>query len=389
MKEKSEEKPEDILIQEDFTREVLTCNPDNVKVIDNKETEMASLIYSFLTSSGSSLSASEKQHVKNQLKSSVRKLRLKKFFREWSVAASVLVIFSILGIVYFHTNSSSEIVSFAQTLTESQPDSDTRLILQDGQEVRINKAESKISYAADGENITIGSDQKIVQKISEEKSAFNTVIVPFGKRTMITLSEGSKVWLNSGSKLIYPAVFAKNRREVYIDGEAIFNVVHSDRKPFVVNTRDFEIKVLGTVFNVSSYSDDKYSNTVLEQGKVEFSYQGNTLFARQKLTISPGTMAVFDTEQKTFQKQLVNPHAYMSWREGYFIFNREKLSAILKKISRYYNVEILLQNEILGNETFSGNLDLKNTPEEVLDVIAETTPFIYKYENEEIVINPK
>ena len=127
----------------------------------------------------------------------------------------------------------------------------------------------------------------------------------------------------------------------------------------------------------------------MEKGKVELYCKGASLLSNGKLRISPGTRAVFDPEQKTFQEQQVNPKNYMSWREGFLILEKERLSVILKKLGRYYNVEVLLQNAQLGNETFSGNLDLKNTAEEVLDVIAETTPFIYEYKDDKLIINPK
>ena len=208
-------------------------------------------------------------------------------------------------------------------------------------------------------------------------------------RTQITLSEGTKIWLNSGSKLIFPAVFAQNKREVFIEGEAVFDVTHMKDKPFVVSTKDYSIKVLGTVFNVSVYSDDKYSRIVLEKGKIELICSKTSIFAQEKLEISPGSMAVFDRNQKTFEQQQVNPQKYLSWREGYLIFNSEKLENILKKLGRYYNIEMIISDNQLKNETFSGYLDLKNSPEEVLAVINETTSFSFSNDHGRIIINPK
>ncbi len=389
MKKKSGIKAEDILIEENLQGKVHSSASDIGEIADPNEVQIAHHIYSFLTSYKGVFPITEKEQTKNQIKSSVRKLKWKIQIVRLSVAAAILIICSLTGIWYFQMNSTSDIVNFAQTMGESRPANDTRLILQDGQEISINKAESKISYTQNGEDISIGEDQKVVQKLNAQESVFNTVIVPYGKRAMITLSEGTKVWLNSGSKLIYPAVFAESKREVYIDGEAVFEVTHSTIKPFLVNTRDFEIKVLGTVFNVSAYSDDKNSSTVLEQGKVELCSKGKTLFSKDRLTISPGTMAIFDPEQKAFQEQKVNPRDYMSWRKGYLVFDHEKLIRIVKKLSRYYNVDIQLQNTQLGNETFSGNLDMKNTPEDVLSVIAATTPFLFKYEDKKLVITSK
>ena len=250
----------------------------------------------------------------------------------------------------------------------------------------ISQKESHIAYDKNGENIVVDSIRTISQQVKAEELVFNTLVVPYGKRTQITLSDGSKVWLNSGSKLVYPANI-EEQRTVYIEGEAIFEVTHSEKHPFLVVTKDFEIKVLGTVFNVSAYPDDMISSTVLEKGKIELAPTQKNLFNKKKLTILPGTMAVFNPTEKAFHQQKVNASNYMSWRDGYFIFKDEPLENIIKKLERYYNVEIVIQNKNLGKEEFSGNLNLKNTPEEVLSVIAETTPFSIKHENQKLNIN--
>ena len=356
---------------------------------DNNDLYIASKLYSFLTSDQSAFPKSEKEHTKNQIIKSVRKFNWKRRFIRISAAAAILIGCTLTGIWYFQMNSSSEISKYAQTFRSPVTDNDTRLILQDGKEVRIGNVESQISYAQNGKDITIGTDQKVFQDIISKKTNYNTVIVPYGKRTLITLSEGTKVWLNSGSKLIFPAVFSDKKREVYIDGEAVFEVTHSETNPFYVQTRNFDIKVLGTVFNVSSYSDDKNSSTVLQEGKIELSYKGNTIFNKEKFTILPGTMAVFNPDENNFTKEKVDPQDYMSWHDGYLVFNNEKLINILKRLSRYYDVDILLSDVKIQNETFSGNLDLKSSPAKVLDIIAKTTPFIYEREKNKIVIKPQ
>jgi ferric-dicitrate binding protein FerR (iron transport regulator) len=200
---------------------------------------------------------------------------------------------------------------------------------------------------------------------------YNTVIVPYGKRTQITLSDNSSVWLNSGSKLIYPARFAAEKREVYLEGEAIFEVSHNKQQPFMVITHDIEVKVLGTVFDISTYTDDATSSTILESGSVEMKYNNNSLLSSAKITMVPGMMAVYDPIEKTVKQTQVNTKLYTSWREGYFVFERQSLGEILKKISRYYNVSIQLNDQSLADETFTGPLDLRNSATQVLEIIAE------------------
>lgn len=382
MKKKHKQKAEDRLAE----KNIPTFAEDFEDFEDINDLYLESQLYSFLTSDQSVFPETEKDQLKNRIKTSVRKHNWKRRFIRISAAAAILVGCALTGIWYFQMNSSSEMIKYAQTFKSPVTDTDTRLILQDGKEVRIGNVESQISYAQNGEDITIGTDQKVFQNIISKKTNYNTVIVPYGKRTLITLSEGTKVWLNSGSKLIFPAVFSENKREVYIDGEAVFEVTHSETNPFYVQTRDFDIKVLGTVFNVSSYSDDKNSSTVLQKGKIELSYKGNSIFTKEKLTILPSTMAVYNPDENNFTKEKVNPQDYMSWHDGYLVFNNEKLINILKRLSRYYNVDILLTDAKIQNETFSGKLDLKGSPSKVLDIIAKTTPFIYEREDNQIVI---
>lgn len=388
MEKRSKIPAEELLAAENFSDELLLQNKKGGKV-DENETRIVRDIYSFLRNSSGELTHSEKEQTKNQIKFSIRKLTIRRLMVRWSVAATLLMAVILTSIGYFRVNSSSEIVQFAQTLDKIKAGNNTRIILRNGEEVQIDKKVSQIKYDIKGENILIDSEQKIAQKTNDKIAVYNTVIVPNGKRTQITLSEGTKVWLNSGSKLVYPAMFAENKREVYIDGEAVFDVSHMNDKPFIVSTKDFDIKVLGTVFNVNSYSGDENSSAVLEKGKIELVYNGASILSKEKLDIAPGTMAVYDRQQKTMAQQKVNPQNYLSWREGYLTLNSEKLNDILRKLSRYYNIEMVITDERLKSETFSGYLDLKNSPEEVLSVISETTSLSYSTDHEKLFINPK
>jgi len=304
-----------------------------------------------------------------------------------AAAAILLILVSISGIYYFsHTENVFDQMS--QTFDQAQTEGATRLILGDGNEVKIDKKESMIQYSPKGENIVIDSIKEVSQKMPK-KTVFNTIVVPYGKRAHIILSEGTKVWLNSGSKLIYPAFFEEDSRNVYLEGEGIFDVVHSVSKPFFVRTRDIEIKVLGTIFNVSVYPDDEYTRAILAHGKIEVTTKKSLFLSGEKSVLMPGDMVVFNREENHLTQYQVNPADYMSWRDGYFIFKSEKLDNILKRLGRYYNVNMIIQDPALKEETFSGSLDLKRSPEEVLGMIVKTMPFRIKYENNNILINSK
>ena len=381
-------KAEELLAEENFSEEHIAQYKIEGRT-DEDEIRIAQRIYTFITNADDDVTFPEKENTKEKIVLSVRRLSFKRKLIGWSVAATVLFAVILTTFSYYRLSSTKEIEQFANTLNHIKVENSTRIILQNGEEILVDKMQSQIRYDKKGENILINSDQKVVQKVNGSNTVFNTIIVPFGKRSQITLSEGTKVWLNSGSKLIYPAFFSEDKREVYLDGEAIFDVVHSKDHAFIVCTKDFDIRVLGTVFNVSSYADDQYSGTVLKQGKIEIVCKGSSKFSQEKIDISPGTMAVYDRRSNTIEKKSVNPEKYLSWREGYLILNSERLENILTKLSRFYNIEMVVSDERLKNETFSGYLDLKNTPEEVLQVINETTTLAFTVDHEKIIINPK
>jgi ferric-dicitrate binding protein FerR (iron transport regulator) len=376
----------DILADEQFSIDSIVEEAENKNDSEAEELHLARTIYSFLTSYKRAPSLQDKEDVRKQLSFSIQREKRRKTLARWAVAASFLIVaFSIWQVQ--HNSTKTDFYNMVETLQLSQPDTATQLILQDGRQVLIAEEESNILYDEKGENITIDSTQKITQLVVEKKPVFNTLVVPYGKRTHITLADGSKVWLNSGSKLVYPATNTGNKREVYIDGEAIFDVAHMDGKPFYVKTKDFEIKVLGTVFNVNAYEDDKNSGTVLAEGKIEISANNNTVFHNEKKTILPGTRIVYNNNTERFEESQVDVIKYLSWRDGYLILEKEPLETIVKKISRYYNVDIELQSAAIGKETFSGNLNLRNTAEEVLNIIAETTQIKLNRENNKLIIN--
>lgn len=379
---------EELLAKDDFSKENLMQDAEE-KLMDKDEIRIAQIISSFLDASSVELEREEKELTKNQIKHAIRKRTLIKRLAQWSVAASLLVATILTSIGYLRVNSISEIAQFAETIKNTKVENNTCIILQNGEQVQIEKKVSAILYDVKGENIQIDSEQKVFQKVASTHVTYNTVIVPYGKRTQITLSEGTKIWLNSGSKLVYPAVFAEDKREVFIDGEAVFDVIHLNDKPFVVRTRDFDIRVLGTVFNVKAYSDDKNSSAVLETGRIELTSNNNAVLSKQKLKILPGTLVLFNSGGNNFEQKQVKPALYLSWREGYLTLNSERLEDIARKLSRYYNIELIISDIHLKNETFSGYLDLKTSPEEVISVINETSPLTFSRDQDKIFINPK
>ncbi len=194
---------------------------------------------------------------------------------------------------------------------------------------------------------------------------------PEGARVEFFLPDSSIGWLNSGSKLKYPIVFSENRT-VELTGEAWFNVKHLDASEFVVSVPDMDIKVLGTQFNVTAYSDDDFTAVALERGEVEVN--GKTEVFNQ--IIVPNEKICFNRNKKSVVLSEVDAARFSAWKEGYLIIDNEPLGEVVNRLERWYNVGIKIQDETLKRYRFKATF--RDEPlEEVLKLIAKTTPIIY------------
>lgn len=340
------------------------------------------------------LSKKEKSQLKHKINDSVNDYIQKRRRFKYGIgfaAASVLLLFSF-GIFNTQRQDLSPIESFANSSIDKNETDHVKLILSATENVEITEDNSTIAYSKTGQNVSIGNSKSISQELSEEKEVvFNTLVVPFGKRSEIALSDGSKVWLNSGSKLVFPVVFSKENREVYLEGEAIFEVTHNKKQPFIVISKNQTIEVLGTVFNVSNYLDDDAIYTVLKSGSIQIDYKTKGIISsKNQLKITPNTLAMYHKDDKKMSTKTVEVDAYFSWRDGVFMFKNDALKTIMKKLSRYYNVDIVINDDTLSNQTFSGYLDVNEDLNHVLQIIneAETSQFTYEMtNNNQLIIN--
>ncbi|MFT4780609.1 MAG: transmembrane sensor [Psychroserpens sp.] len=331
-----------------------------------------------------------KQKITNSVYTYMQKKRRIKYAMSFA-AASIVLLFSV-GVFNYMTPDVSPIEAFVNTMKDRGSSNKVKLILSDAKDVEISENDSAITYSNNGQTVSIGNLKSISQELSKQKKAvYNTLIVPYGKRSEVVLSDGSKVWLNSGSKLIFPAIFSNDKREVYLEGEAIFEVTHNEKKSFIVKSKNQDIEVLGTIFNVSNYSDDDSIFTVLKSGSVQIHYKNDNLISSKKhLKIAPNTLATYNKKAKRIDTSTVNVETYFSWRDGVFVFKNDALKTIMKKLSRYYNVDIIINDENLSNQMFSGYLDVNEDLDHVLKIInqAETSPFTYKMiDNNQLIIN--
>ncbi len=359
---------EDILSDDSLSESLITGEIQQNE-FQEEELFLADRIHQTVSANRILFGADQKNLLDQRIIDSINSSKRNKNFAWVGSAASLLVLIGLT--IFFQLNSRSGISDFASTIQVKSDSDYTQLMLSGKQVIQIDAQESKIAYSGNGKVIKIDAQEKVEQPVEADVISYNTVVVPYGKRTQITLSDSSTIWLNSGSKLVYPVHFADNKREVFLDGEAVFIVTPDKSHPFHVVTRDMEIKVLGTVFDLCAYSDDSTVNTVLERGSVELIYKQGSLFGPTKEKMVPGMLAAFDLADKTLIQKKVNTKDYTSWKDGYLVMEKNSLGSIAKKLSRYYNVSIEIESPELAGETFSGYLDLRNSATQVLSLISE------------------
>jgi hypothetical protein len=197
---------------------------------------------------------------------------------------------------------------------------------------------------------------------------YNTLIIPRGAEYTLILSDGTEVMLNSDSKLKYPVVFNRNIREVELEGEAFFKVKKSQKQPFIVKADALNVKVYGTVFNVSAYSNEGLAQTTLIEGSVGVSI--NNSKAPSELKITPGQQYTYDKGNGSIQTKEVNTERYIAWTKGMFVFENEPIENILKVMSRWYNFDYEFKDENLKRQRFTLSLGRYDKVSKIFDMIS-------------------
>lgn len=212
------------------------------------------------------------------------------------------------------------------------------------------------------------------------EGVLNKLVVSYGKRAHVTLCDGTKIWANAGTVLLFPTRFEDKKREIYVDGEIYIDVTPNPEKPFIVKTSDMGIKVLGTSFYVSAYRKDAEKSIVLVTGKVEVAASNG-----ETVRILPNDRFRQSADRYVVDK--VNVEDYGSWKDGQLSFRNTELSGILKQLSRYYNVKIVYDKQ--RPITCSGKLNLDDTIEQLLNTITETAPVVISKEDDTYKVTPK
>ena len=256
-------------------------------------------------------------------------------------------------------------------------------------EVISEDGEAKV---VDSEGNVLGAQQgsQLVYKnngTSKEEITYNTLTVPYGKRFDLLLSDGTQVTLNSGTSLKYPVQFLKTKnRQVFLDGEAFFSVAKDTENPFIVNTHELNVRVLGTKFNLSSYPEDQFVNTTLLEGSVAVYNKQDTFDSSNASLLEPG----FKAEWNKYNRQIVVEEAdiamHTDWLNGKIILRHVPFKNIVKKLERHYNVDIVNNNPELDEEIFTASFDVESI-DQVFKTFNLTYEMKYNINDRKIIIN--
>ena len=288
-----------------------------------------------------------------------------------SVAASLLIILTYGWHTLYYQKQVINYEAMISTIPPTDnPSENVQLVLSKEKKISIEGKDIQLEYTKEG-NININSEKTITKKEERKEDkiqTFNQLIVPIGKRSSITFTDGSQIWVNAGSRVIYPAQFTADSREIFIEGEIYLDIVHDTKRPFIVKTRKMEIRDLGTQFGVSAYDNEANSHVVLVEGKVEIETKGE-----RKSTLNPNQLFLYSNKSNEKSVHQVNTQDYVAWKDGYYQFNHQKLDIVLEKLCKYYGIKIHWDEKI-HELTCSGKLDLKENPEKVLNALQNAAP---------------
>lgn len=393
----------DELIQDDyFISSVLHPSPEsqdfwNLLIqsgnVSAEDFEKACLFIKAIQSRKEKLFRKEKVLLWNKIEIENKKALKKKirtlYVTAISAAACIVLLLGVSAYLYNgYKSEEKNIDSFAQLKTKPDFDSVSAicLVLSEDKQVVFEDNNTDVKYNNKGEvkvNSQTVEGNKQVETVAKEgkkkevkqSPVYNQLVVPKGKHSTLLLSDGTKLWINAGSYVIFPVVFEEDKREIYVDGEVFLDVARNESCPFVVKTDRIQIEVLGTSFNVNSYGKKEEDNIVLVTGSVHVKTENG-----QKAELSPSQCFSY-TSAGMAAIRTVDVYDHILWKDGLLQYSQERFSVILQRLSDYYGKPIHWDPE-LTELTCSGKLDLKEDMEKVLNGLTKIIPVKFTKQNE-------
>jgi ferric-dicitrate binding protein FerR (iron transport regulator) len=310
-------------------------------------------------------------------------------FRAWQSAAAAAILILLTAGIYYYQNSPEPVIVKTETprfRNDVAPGNNKAILtLDDGS--KINLDDAKTGILASESNIDIkktgaGQLEYAAGTQSVKTVKYNILSTPMGGEYQLVLPDGSKVWLNSGSTLRFPTAFIGSERIVELKGEAYFDIAKNPKMPFLVRTNNaMDIKVLGTQFNIMAYDDEKNINTTLIEGSVE------VLKGSGKTMLKPGQEAILNRGSGNIKVASADLEQAIAWKNGYFIFYNENIESIMRKVSRWYNVDVVYQGN-LSNKDFVGTISRNKNISELLKMLELTGAVHFSIDGRRITVMP-
>ncbi|WP_158995635.1 FecR family protein [Mucilaginibacter sp. L196] len=315
------------------------------------------------------------------LQEQIRVSRFKIWLPRIAAAASILLFLSVGGYFIWHKQPQQQTAQ--NQINDIAPGSNKAVLtLANGKQIILtgakngklaNESNTAINKTANGQVTYVGLSN------NSAAIAYNTMTTPRGGQYTLTLSDGTKVILNAASSLRYPASFTGNDRKVELTGEAYFEVAHNAAKPFKVTSNGQTVEVLGTHFNINSYTDEQIIKTTLLEGSVKVTQNASgiskMLKPGQQSLLSGGRLAVADA----------NIEEAVAWKNGYFRFNDENIESIMRKLSRWYNIDVQYEGRT-SDEGFYGKISRFKNISGVLKMLEQTKSVHFKVEGRRVTV---
>jgi len=306
-----------------------------------------------------------------------------KHYRLWrhiAMAASIIFVLGI-GVLFYRYNIS--ILNFRKqttTYADIPPGSNAAtLTIGPGKTIPLSDAQIGVVIGKDGLAYNDGTKIEIAGQKTDGPS-LQTISTPLGGTYQVTLADGTKVWLNAASSLTYPGNLNESKqRKVRLEGEGYFEVAKNKSHPFIVESKYQTLEVLGTHFNINSYTDETNTRTTLIEGSVRISPSG-----ANKIVLKPGQQGIVDTDKANVIP--VNVETAIDWKNGDFIFDGEDFKAIMRKIGRWYNVEIVYATDLTEHIELGGWMSRKSKLSTVLNRIERAGKLHFKIEGRKIIV---
>lgn len=302
----------------------------------------------------------------------------------WPRIAAAAAILLLATLILLQTRSVKQATDQRTSKTDILPaKSGGVLTLANGQKINLEKiSKGYMIYQNDKRIAKVGNSSLVydTRVNTDVKLSYNELFTPKGRTFLLILADGTKVWLNAGSTLRYPASFVNNERKLFLKGEAYFEVNHDKLKPFYVVTDDQITEDVGTSFNINAYSDEPYAVTTLIEGTVK------VMKSDHSISLKPGQQAFISADGKLTAEH-VNTDKIMAWRNGMFVFDGENIEVIMRQISRWYNVEVIYQTTT-SEKDFVATISRNDKLSEALRKLEYTGIIHFKVEGRKVFVMP-